>query len=636
MLRHVHLFGVLVCILGFTGNAWGQNFSNVVVFGDSLSDSGNVGQAQGLPAGTSFTTNPDQVWSEIVADTFGKSGTNFLAGGLNYAFAGACVNPDTPCATDNLPPNMRPLRVTQQVGLYLASQTGRADPNALYTIWGGVNDVSDSFVKYLGENPDDLPQVLARTNEAISAANDVHVEQIRILQDAGARHILVFNLPDISKSPYAMNQLPQQVAPLLTRLVTAYNDELDAGIRESEEGIVPINVFALFNEIVENHETYGLTDVTGTACGEPAAGRAVSLACGPRDLGYSVPDKSGENRQYLFADRSHPSGAMHAMIANVVTSTLAAPVQVSLAGEGGVEMAGIHRSAVSAERMADLGLDRSVGSWRTYVTGRIGKYKLDALPRLGETQANVQVLTLGANHRSGTNLWWGAALSLGRYNNDASGASLDSTAVIGSLHSTWRRGGLYVSGALSAGSTSVDIKRSITLGPAVRAEQGSTSAGQFGTELDAGWILGPADGLQHGPFFGLAWLNQTVDGYRESGSLSTSMNFSGFDRDSLIAHVGYRVTRTLVLDRVGLRPYANVAVAKEFKDDPISVTAGSNTMPGRFTLSGFTPPRHWASTDLGLVVSLYEKVSVFAGYSGRLGSESREDHRLNLGLRMTF
>ncbi len=324
------------------------------------------------------------------------------------------------------------------------------------------------------------------------------------------------------------------------------------------------------------------------------------------------------------------------MIASVVTSTLAAPVQVSLAGEGGVEMAGIHRSAVSAERMTDLGLDRSVGSWRAYVTGRIGRYELDALPRLGETQADVQVFTLGANHRAGANLWWGAALSFGWYNNDASGASLESSAVIGSVHGTWRRGGLYVSGGLSAGSTSVDVKRSITLGPAVRAEQGSTSAGQFGAELDAGWMLGEPDDLQHGPFLGLAWLNQSIDGYRESGSRSTSMNFSGFDRDSLIARAGYRVTRTLVLDRVGFRPYANVAVAKEFKDDPISVTAGSNTMPGRFTLSGFTPPRHWATADLGLVVSLYEKVSVIAGYTGRLGSESRLDHRLNLGLSITF
>ena len=182
----------------------------------------------------------------------------------------------------------------------------------------------------------------------------------------------------------------------------------------------------------------------------------------------------------------------------------------------------------------------------------------------------------------------------------------------------------------------VDVKRSITFGPAVRAEQGSTSAGQFGAEFDAGWMLGDPADLQHGPFLGLAWLNQSVDGYRESGSRSTAMNFSGFDRDSLIARAGYRVTRTLVSDRVGFRPYASVAVAKEFKDDPISVTAGSNTMPGRFTLSGFTPPRHWATADLGLVVSLYEKVSVIAGYTGRLGSESRQDHRLNVGLGITF
>ena len=630
MFRQVHLFGVLVFILGFTGNAWGQNFSNVVVFGDSLSDSGNAASLQPLPPGSSFTTNPDPVWSEIVAQDFGASGSNSLAGGPNYAFAGACMNPDTPCDFDQSP------RVTEQIEQYFLKSDGRADPNALYVIWGGVNDVADSLGYFLKNDPNNLPMAQRFTpQEATLAAASVNVEQIRRLQEAGARHVLVYNLPDISKSPYAVN-LGQVAQGALTQLGSRYNETLYAGIRESEDGIIPINVHAFFNEIVENPGTYGFTDATGTACGEPDATSAVSIICGPEGSGLPVTDKSGANRQYLFADRSHPSGATHEMIASMVTSTLAAPVQVSLAGEGGVEMAGIHRSAVSVERMTDLGLDRSVGSWRAYVTGRIGKYKLDALPRLGETQANVQVLTLGANHRAGTNLWWGAALSFGRYNNDASGASLDSTAVIGSLHGTWRRGGLYVSGALSAGSTSVDVKRSITLGPAVRAEQGSTSAGQFGAELDAGWMLGPADGLQHGPFFGLAWLNQTVDGYRESGSLSTSMNFSGFDRDSLIARAGYRVTRTLVLDRVGLRPYANIAVAKEFKDDPISVTAGSNTMPGRFTLSGFTPPRHWASTDLGLVVSLYEKVSVFAGYSGRLGSESREDHRLNLGLSMTF
>ena len=618
MLRHVRLFGVLVFILGFTGSAWGQNFSDVVVFGDSLSDSGNAGDLLPLPPGSSLTTNPDPVWAEIVAETFGVSGLNDLAGGSNYAFAGACMNPDTPCI------DARATNVTAQIAKYFMKSGERADPNALYAIWGGGNDVADSA---------EIDPLNAATHTVMAAS--VNVAQIRRLQDAGARHVLVFNLPDIGKIPYSVIKGPLAQG-VLTQLVTAYNENLYAGIRESEDGIIPINAFALFNEIVEDPGTYGFTNTTGTACGEPDAGSPVSILCGPEDSGYPVTYESGANRQYLFADRSHPSGAAHEMIASVATSTLAAPVQVSLAGEGGVEMAVIHRSAVSAERMTDLGLDRSVGSWRAYVTGRIGRYRLDALPRLGETQADVQVFTLGANHRVGTNLWWGAALSLGWYNNDASGASLESSAVIGSVHGTWRRGGLYVSGALSVGSTSVDVKRSITLGPAVRAEQGSTSAGQFGAEFDAGWMRGEPDDLQHGPFLGLAWLNQSVDGYRENGSRSTSMNFSGFDRDSLIARAGYRVTRALSSDRVGFRPYASVAVAKEFKDDPISVTAGSNTMPGRFILSGFTPPRHWASADLGLIVSLYEKVSVIAGYTGRLGSESREDHRLNVGLGITF
>ena len=179
MLRHVRLFGVLVFILGFTGNAWGQNFSDVVVFGDSLSDSGNVGR---------FTTNPDPVWSEIVAQTFGASGMNSLAGGPNYAFAGACVNPDQNayCKSDEIFPVPR---VPQQIALYLSQSGGSADPNALYAIWGGVNDVADS-----AEN-----DPLNAERQTMAAAG-VNVAQIRDLQDSGARHILVSTCPT-SASP---------------------------------------------------------------------------------------------------------------------------------------------------------------------------------------------------------------------------------------------------------------------------------------------------------------------------------------------------------------------------------------------------------------------------------------------------
>ena len=101
-----------------------------MVFGDSLSDSGNVAQAQGLPAGTAFTTNPDPVWAEIVLHTFGVSGTNSLAGGSNYAIGGACVDPAASC-------NYPAPGIGAQIGQYLsqrasgAADRGRSTPSGV-------------------------------------------------------------------------------------------------------------------------------------------------------------------------------------------------------------------------------------------------------------------------------------------------------------------------------------------------------------------------------------------------------------------------------------------------------------------------------------------------------------------------
>ncbi len=113
----------------------------------------------------------------------------------------------------------------------------------------------------------------------------------------------------------------------------------------------------------------------------------------------------------MFADDKHPSGAAHEIVASVVTSTLAAPVQVSLAGEAGVDAVATHRRVVSREQMSDLGLERAVGSWRGYTVGHLGKRGLDALPRLGKARTDVQAITLGASQRVATSRWWGAALS---------------------------------------------------------------------------------------------------------------------------------------------------------------------------------------------------------------------------------
>ena len=633
MFRYLHFVLAIAILFGFTANIRAQTFNSVVVFGDSLSDSGNIAQSYTpiarsygfeIPAGTSFTTNPDPVWAEIVAQTFGASGTNSLAGGANYAWGGACVNPNGPCEESSVP------GTEQQINQHLSG--GSADPETLYMIWGGVNDIS----AVAGGNPSDPQSALDGVLEAAGA----YVDQIRDLQDAGARYVVVLNLPDAGKTINAQRAgaVNPGVPAALSALTRAYNEALDTGISSQEQGIVPVNIFALMDEIIEDPGNYGFTNADGIAC-TPGSnplrpnGGLESIVCGPTDSGYLSPPDTDEN--YLFADGSHPSGAVHAAVASTVISTLTAPVQVSLGGEGGVEVARAHRDAVFAERMLDIGSGRSVGKWHSYARGQIGKYNLKSLSHLGENQAEMHVLTLGTDYRVGDGLYLGAAFSLGNHSNDVSGASIDSTVVTGSLHGTLVFDVFYLSGAFNAGRTSIDINRSIQLGSALRTEDGSTSSRQFGTDVELGWVLNTSEKYGYNLFLGLGWLNQKIDGYSENGNTSTSMNFSDFDRDSLIARAGYQFKGNFGLSETVL-PYIRIAYERELKDDPVSVTAGSNTMSGRFTLSGFEPPNQWVNAGGGLTAGIGSRAKTFVGYSGRFGNDSRRDHEFSLGVRMAF
>ncbi len=620
MLRYMHFVIAVMILLGFVSTTGAQTFNSVVIFGDSLSDSGNIAQSNGLPAGTSFTTNPDPVWAEIVAETFGASATNSLAGGTNYSWGGACVDPNVAC--ENPVPTTQ-----QQINQHFSGAS--ADPDTLYMIWGGVNDIS----AVAEENQSDTQGALDGTLQAAEA----YVDQIQGLQDAGARYIVVLNLPDAGKTLNAQRAGPVAAAGL-SALAQAYNGALDTGLASLERGIIPVNVFALMNEIIEDPGNYGFTNDEEIAC-TPGSnplrpnGGLESIVCGPTDSGYLSPPKTDET--YLFADGSHPSGGVHAAVASTVISTLTAPVQVSLGGEAGVEVARVHRDAVLTERMLDLGSNRSVGKWHSYARGHIGKYELESLHHLGETKTETRVLTLGTDYRIGDVLYLGAAFSLGNHDNDVSGASIDSLVVTGSLHGTLIYDIFYLSGAFNAGGASIDINRSIRLGSALRTEHGSTSSYQFGTDVEAGWILGRSEGYMHNLFLGLGWLNQKIDGYSENGSTSTSMNFSDFERDSLVARAGYQLKGNLGLSE-RLSPYIRVSYERELNDDPVSVTAGSNTMSGRFTLSGFKPPTEWVNAGGGFTADISSRIKTFVGYSGRFGNDSKLNHEFSLGARMTF
>lgn len=132
-----HLVKPLALAIGLLtiGNAYAQNFSQVVIFGDSLSDMGRFRVLNPLFGNqNSFTTNPDPTWAGVLANSYGHKADAHTAAnpmGTNYAVGNSRVNEKQ---ISNSPP------VSTQTKDYFARHAN-ADPNALYAVWIGANDL---------------------------------------------------------------------------------------------------------------------------------------------------------------------------------------------------------------------------------------------------------------------------------------------------------------------------------------------------------------------------------------------------------------------------------------------------------------------------------------------------------------
>ena len=163
--------------------------SKLVIFGDSLVDAGNAfigtggavaSPAQGYFMGR-FTNGPTYV-DILNQELFGSLTTPFLAGGTNFAVGGAraAIPRDFPGlgVVPSLP---------QQLGIYLSSTGGVADPDAFYIINFGNNDVGALQSGDQG-GLSDAQYVQTFVGNIVGSINT--------LTGLGARNFLVFGVPD--------------------------------------------------------------------------------------------------------------------------------------------------------------------------------------------------------------------------------------------------------------------------------------------------------------------------------------------------------------------------------------------------------------------------------------------------------
>ncbi|KAF1005674.1 MAG: Lipase 1 [Luteibacter sp.] len=598
-MRIRHLAGAIGAALLFSAGAHADGYQQVVSFGDSLSDNGNLSILSQSPVVTRFTTNPGTVAVENIAKYFNLQLTPSLQGGTDYAFGGARAAIANPVPA-----------TSAQIQQYLTANGGKANPNALYTMWIGANDLLAA-----AQNP-----ATAQVTVATAASNEV--AQIKALQAAGAKTIVVFNLPDVGKTPAALSQ-GAAASSGLTQLAQVYNGILSGGLASSQRGIVPIDTYSLLNEVIANPSAYGFSNVTTPACTT-----ASSISCSPNTLR----DPNAANT-YLFADGIHPTTAAHALLGQYAVSIIEAPKKISVLGEAGLATSAAHTRALRNQMIADnFGADS-----RVFASVEYGQQKYKSQTNSPKTDSDNVNLTVGADAKVGENFNVGGALGIAQTNADfQGGGGYKMQDIAGSLYAFYHQGGGYVGAYTSFGQLSfTNIDRRIDLGAARRTETGKTDGSHVGAGLTGGWWFGN-ETLKTGPFVTVEFEQLRVFGYTEYGATSTAMQFGKQTRNARIETAGWRVQGSWQSGSTTLHPFAEIAYNHDGRADKRFVTAGLTNMAGRFSVQGFTPDKSWATADLGIAADFSQRWSGWASYSGRFADDTQRYNSLNLGVKMAF
>jgi outer membrane lipase/esterase len=336
-------FALAACSTAMLGlsNARAADFSAEYVFGDSLSDNGNLASI-----GVKFTDPPSfhdsftngTVAVQLLAQSLGLSanpsdwltspiapaGTNYAVGGATSALA-ALGGP----TLINLP---------EQVAAYSAFVKGQADPNALYVVMIGGNDVRNAALNGTGDS--------AVEDGATAVGNGVSAEltAISTLAGEGAKHFLVVNVPNVGLIPEFTEDGPADMAANATTFSQLYDAELGEGLRALDPTLAAgstLTDFDLYDYnagLLADAAALGFTNTTDPCFTNTPGSAAATTACGPNGANVD---------SFLYWDDIHPTAPVHALWAKGFEAAVPEPSTwaMLLVGFACLGFAGYRRSA---------------------------------------------------------------------------------------------------------------------------------------------------------------------------------------------------------------------------------------------------------------------------------------------------
>ncbi|HKZ05037.1 MAG TPA: SGNH/GDSL hydrolase family protein [Methylomirabilota bacterium] len=323
------LTGFLAMLCFLPGAAAAHSFTSLVVFGDSLSDSGRAFALSGgvyppsPPYAGRFSNGP--VASERLAATLGlplaPAGT---PGGTNYAVGGATTGDKNVSWETDTPAGLQSIAALQHTGMttqmteFLTSGPAVDRSRALFLVWGGPNDI---VLAHLTGG-----DVAAAAAAAVGNLTSI----VQTLALSGGQSFLVPNMVDLGATP---EFLGSGLEGALRALVQEFNAGLALSMDLLEQGLeangVPVDIrvfdtFTAFDTVLNNPQAFGFTNTTDQ-CVENL--EALLAGC----------------PGYVFFDFTHPTSQAHGRLGLGFAATVVPAPPAALLALAGAALLGLGR-----------------------------------------------------------------------------------------------------------------------------------------------------------------------------------------------------------------------------------------------------------------------------------------------------
>ncbi len=564
-----------------------QTIGELAVFGDNVADPGNIpgllaaGNAAGLgPVDTNFPPSPpyfgnrysngpvaaeilpgltgieaDSVVNLAVGNAFSAQLPVSLAGGVLIGNGSSIPGPIGRglLALNNTD-------VTSQIGSYLASRPVIAAQD-LMLVYMSANDAALALNTIgLTGLEGSAAQSLIISGATTNARNTAAAAGQLIA--AGARQVVLANLPDIGATPAAAAGGLAGIAAAsgFTQVANGALASAAAQLATDSGAVVTVfDSFSLLNDITANPAKYGLSNVTAPCLAVPDCVSDPALA-----------------QQFLFWDAFFPTASVQAIAAAALADTVNAPK--TLAAQGEV-------SRYSAEKFVQSMLSGELGGSGAEQVNRPGWSVSAGYQRLdwqrdGELfafgyDAQISRVSLAAQF-TGETLTGGVVLSQDQgdvdHNGLPAGFDFDSTRL--GLYLARRTEDWNMAMAFSFGDDDLENIQRQT-GVAGQVARGDTSADSLAVLLQAQrhWLMGS---LTLSPTLRLGYSDADLDEYTETGAVSMDQRVAGRRSTASYGELGMELSSAWLGDdgqSLRFRPSASLMYRGELGSDEQQISS---------------------------------------------------------------